>query len=386
MIKEFFKEKDKKRIFLLAILFCLFYFEESKSKELNKVNIDYWQTYCASPKNKRHFWSSSKKNYKIKRLDNISKRFRTGYAYLKNESFFLQDIANNEIYEYIDGKYKAVKNIRGCPKASWNGYEISTVNSNAIQACHIKDKSCNYIEIKQNTYLLAVAEKNNSIIAVTNFGDVLLFKEDKWCRMTKYGEIFKCNLSATKVEHPKGYQFYSSIKFENNTLLGEWPTGRIFEFDGEIMAPFVNSPDKSRFNRYSKNYEAQSMAVYCGDLFVGYWPYGEIYRFDSISRKWSRFARLFKSPEIFRFPKIGEPIPYSRLLSKKYPNNEFSSAFLGQRVSALIPYGDSLYAITSNLNSWNQSTSEINFITEQEKRQYGALHKITSPGCFTEKY
>lgn len=106
--------------------------------------------------------------------------------------------------------------------------------------------------------------------------------------------------------------------------------GHIFELDGNLFALDRESGAQFRF-------DAQ-----VGDLFVGYWPRGEIWRRHRTTGKWSLAVRLFHHP-VSKEPLV----PYS--------NREAdgkSWAFYGQRVSALVPFGDSLYAATSNLGGW----------------------------------
>jgi hypothetical protein len=155
------------------------------------------------------------------------------------------------------------------------------------------------------------------------------------------------------------------------TLIGEWPTGRLYEFDGEVLRPFnIVQPPFATGERLG--YEAQSMAEYCGDLFVGYWPRGEIWRRDRSTGKWSLAVRLFSHPI------ETEPvIPYF-----DRPSDGLHSAFYGQRVTALIPLGYSLYAASSNLNLW-PTGYEPEIITQDQAAEYGALYRLTIPGCET---
>lgn len=112
------------------------------------------------------------------------------------------------------------------------------------------------------------------------------------------------------------------------------------------------------------------MAEYCGDLFVGYWPKGELWRWDHISEKWSLFQRFFTPAPYEDF------IPYSSRQLDGLP-----SAFFGQRITSLVPFSESLYVTTSNLNGWNREVSARVVLENGKAKEYGAIYKITRYGC-----
>jgi hypothetical protein len=117
-------------------------------------------------------------------------------------------------------------------------------------------------------------------------------------------------------------------------------------------------------------YEAQSMAEYCGDLFVGYWPKGDVWSWDHLNEKWSLFHRFFtESPEESFIPHSNRPPDY------------LDSSFFGQRITALVPFDDALYVITSNLNNWSTSEKAEEIIGKSLATEYGAILKITRYGC-----
>ncbi|KGF89045.1 hypothetical protein [Prochlorococcus marinus] len=384
---------------LISLIFLLFPFNAIalENKRLNSIKLDYWQTICSSPKNYKHTWIEQPKKYSIKRLSNIAENFRSGYAFSTGEKLIIRDTANKKYYEYLDGSYYPLERSIVCPKAIHEDYVIET-SSNKIKACKLNDiDNCKSITIKENTYPYVITSHNDSVLAITNYGDALIFKANEWCRMSLNNEIFMCDKDAKTLEKGRGIQFYSAVDYFGTKLIGHFPTGRLYEFDGNVLKPSNISPPE--FNKNSKHYEAQSMAIYCGDLFVGYWPYGEIYRLDSKTNEWSRFVRLFSHPSKNRTPLFGEPVPYSKRLFilknvlKKFTNfrssenEDISLAFLGQRVSALVPYNDSLYAITSNLRAWgnNVNPKEFDFLNESQINEYGAIYKIYSEGCNTVK-
>jgi len=245
-----------------------------------------------------------------------------------------------------------------------------------IQACkRWKTTICADVVIKEKTFPYVYAadpDSDDVVLAVTNYGDALLFRNGAWCRMIRSSndQYFCDGVDRVAIDEPRGVQFYSSVLFEGKTLVGEWPTGRLYEFKGGKLFPSALSPNiLSQDKPISNNYEAQSIAMYCGDLFVGYWPRGEIYRFDHVRREWSLFVRLFDHPE------DEDVIPYSIR-----ENDGLVPAFFGQRVTALVPFGESLYAVTSNLNGWR---GERTFLSDKQEIQYGSVWEINRSSCRT---
>lgn len=221
------------------------------------------------------------------------------------------------------------------------------------------------IEIYPSTFPYIYAQANGKVLVVSNWGDAIVYDGYQWSRWAKEGDIYKHRKDASIVTEPRKVQFYSSIVFEGETLLGEWPTGRIYSFDGEVLKPWDNQPPFVSSDPVG--YEAQSMAIYCEDLLVGYWPTVEIWKFYKNSKKWSLVMNLFSSPRSKSF------IPYMDRLP-----DSLNPAFFGRRVTALIPFGDSLYASTSNLNMWDKNISYLTILTNSESDEYGAVYKITS--------
>lgn len=200
----------------------------------------------------------------------------------------------------------------------------------------------------------------------------MLFKNDRWCRMTKTGEEYACSkLEPDLLERPRGVQFYSAINYQGKALNGKWPTGRIYDFDGSKLRPSQMTPPAIEAKAsLSLGYEAQAMAIYCGDLFVGHWPKGEVWRWDHREKRWHYFKRFFTPVE-------GEPfIPYS-----DRTDDGLNPALFGQRITAPIPYRDALYVVTSNLSGWRNGIRTSRVLSEDKAREYGAIHRIEREGC-----
>lgn len=159
-------------------------------------------------------------------------------------------------------------------------------------------------------------------------------------------------------------QFYSSTIYGGRALIGEYPSGRIFEFDGTKVFPSDLTPPQIS-ERPNPGFESQTLAEYCGSLFVGYWPYGEIFRFDG--EKWHEPIRLFSSP------------PSASPFKDAAEGAGVISNFFGQRVASLVPFDGTLYAITSNKGDWNASIQPA--IPAAAQEEYGAVHRIYGAEC-----
>ncbi len=183
-------------------------------------------------------------------------------------------------------------------------------------------------------------------------------------------EEYTCIDGAQVIRGPSR-QFYSSIQYGDDVLLGSYPGGHIYQFKDKKLTKWVNDWQKDPAYDYA---EAQSMSLYCDSLYVGYWPWGEIYRYDG--NGWAFTKRLFSEPQI-------------NIMSSDYPylnrpaDNE-PGAFYGQRVSNLIPYKNSLIASTSNLTSWVDFIGD-GILSEQLSNEYGLMHNFTRQGCLTAK-
>ena len=75
-----------------------------------------------------------------------------------------------------------------------------------------------------------------------------------------------------------------------------------------------------------------------------------------------------------------EGIPYYDLSAKMNNNKERNRFFYAQRITSLVPYGDSLYATTSNLNGWGDGPDPV-FLSDEQISEYGNVFRIRKSGC-----
>jgi len=101
----------------------------------------------------------------------------------------------------------------------------------------------------------SIAASSGGVFVGTNQGDALLFRNDSWCRMIKEQETYACNKDLRDpVAQQDSRQWYSSIPYGSDALVGEYPGGWIWQFDGatlktntELTPPLSWKPNHSRF-------------------------------------------------------------------------------------------------------------------------------------------
>lgn len=331
--------------------------------------VKFWQSYRASPDGV-HTWDDSSAPFTVERLPAVGPNFRSGYAYVQAGELVLMDNANPA--EFLLRGSAFITRAKDYAKPTFKGTTHTfrwNKDDSTVEACAAG--GCVAVPIQAATFPYVYAERGGAVLVTTNYGEALLFQGGAWCRMTRTGDSYRCAAPQPPMQAtPTRVQFYVATDYRGRTLVGEWPTGRLYEFNGSELFPSTMSPPKFASGD-PVGYEAQSIAEYCGDLFVGYWPKGEIYRFDHKAGSWSLFRRLFDA-----YP--GEPfIPHS-----ERPRDAQDSSFYGQRVTALVPFEDSLYAVTSNLGAWTAAAAP-NYLTAAQQAQYGAVYRIRRDGCRT---
>ncbi len=197
---------------------------------------------------------------------------------------------------------------------------------------------------------------DNEVLMVSNLGWLYGFDGEQWRLIQdNSGNVF---------------QMYTMLNVYDRLLLGNFPTGGIYAWDGNTLE-FVSAPLDYA---HSGMFEAQTFALYGGDLYVGMWPWGELWRYSVLDNEWNLAARLFSHPE-----RDSDLLtPYRSLLRTEFPSREYSSHSLGQRVYSLLPLSGSLYASTS-ARSGRDGRDIFHFLSQQELDQYGAVHRITAP-------
>lgn len=342
-----------------------------------------WNTYCQNASNELQFFVKTKAAG-MPIIENLSKpnaSFRSGYGYTDENGVAAINLALGDGYKLVQGANgeNSYQPLSSAPcsfnKFSYGEYDYSEeyneTSNGYILACSKRRAGCQRIAIAPGTFVYSYAPGGNSVLAITNLGDVLRHTEEHgWRRAVREGNNYSFPLDYTPPmpTEPTITQFYSSIVMENMTILGQWPDGQLYAYDGTTMSPWFQDRVKPQ-NEWGL--EAQSLALYCGDLFVGYWPRGEVWKRSD--GKWSFFSRFFSEP-IVRTPFV----PY-------YPDytNPVSPAFYGQRVTAISNFGESIYFFTSNLRQWYEGIDYSSVMSASLVKEYGEIHKFTNGSCGT---
>ncbi|MFT4590439.1 MAG: hypothetical protein ACI8QF_004570 [Limisphaerales bacterium] len=212
----------------------------------------------------------------------------------------------------------------------------------------------------QKEFVYAYGQQDGDIIAATNTGGVYRFDGRSWVVL---------------VEPKKtSFQVYTTVNYDGRLLLGHYPTGELWEVDGREVTRLEGWPPVlSGVSKFAR--EAQTTAIYGGSLFVGVWPWGEVWRHDRPSGKWDFFRRLFDHPELT--DKTRHPYEAEAKRMGLSAQNAW-----GQRVTSMVPFGDSLYISTSSKTAMKLDPKP-DFLLPDKWKDFGAVYRVTVPGQLT---
>lgn len=198
-----------------------------------------------------------------------------------------------------------------------------------------------------------------AILAASNQGGVHLLRDGIW--------------RTIREPDGKSFQIYSSINFHDRILLGQYPTGNLFELVGDQLLQLVDWPPCMKgVSRNAR--EAQTMVLYGGDLLVGVWPWGEVWRHSSREGQWSLLGRMFSHPDLT--DQVTHPYETQTKQLDPVLNR------WGQRVTSMVPMGDSLY-ISTSAKGPNPYEPKFTFLSEDRHLEYGSVYRYHQPGCLT---
>lgn len=203
----------------------------------------------------------------------------------------------------------------------------------------------------------AWGQHDRQIVTGSNVGGFYVFEDGRW-RM-----LLEPNINVS-------YQLYSTMAFFDRLLMGQYPTGRLFDYDGKQITDRAGWPPKPPGVSGSAR-EAQTTAVYGGEVFVGVWPWGELWRYNPDSQEWTLLQRMFSHPE------LSDAIvhPYDA------ENKNYQVANLwGQRVTSLVPSGDGLFISTSAKSPAEWQPEKFPFLAPDKWKSYGSVYRLTMPG------
>lgn len=214
-----------------------------------------------------------------------------------------------------------------------------------------------------NEFTYACGQIHAKTIVTTNLGGVHAFDGKVW----------------TTLRHPQkgvSFQIYAGINYHDRLLLGQYPTGNLFDCDGVALRQIENWPPKlPEVSPHAR--EAQTLAIAGGELYCGVWPWAEIWRLDRFSNRWEYVGRPFTHPE----PTDAKMHPYEVETAAVDPVFNF----WGQRITSLLPVGGSLYVGTS-AKSCKPFDAKFAFLSNEKHREYGIVHRMQIPGQLTAAF
>ncbi len=209
--------------------------------------------------------------------------------------------------------------------------------------------------VGETTFAWGQLGKQN--VTGSNIGGFYIFEDGAWSM------LLEPNINVS-------YQLYSTMAFHDRLLMGQYPTGRVFEYDGEKITDLTGWPPKPDGVSGSAR-EAQTTTIYGGDVFVGVWPWGELWRYNSDSKTWAFMGRMFDHPQTS--DKITHP--YDVENTDNSPGNQW-----GQRVTSLITNGSDLFVSTSAKWPCEWEPEKFPFLAADKWKSYGVVHRLTMPG------
>lgn len=195
------------------------------------------------------------------------------------------------------------------------------------------------------------------VLTGSNVGGFYVFERGQWKK------LLDPNLKVS-------YQLYSSMSFGDRLLMGQYPTGRIFSYDGTAIVDQADWPPVlPGVVPYSR--EAQTTAIYGGYLYVGVWPWGELWRYSPDSKTWTFVRRMFDHPE------LSAEVTHPYDVENK--GNPVSNQW-GQRVTSLVTLGADLFVSTSAKDPCVWQPEKNPFLAPEKWKSYGSVYRLSAPG------
>ena len=152
--------------------------------------------------------------------------------------------------------------------------------------------------------------------------------------------------------------------------MGQYPTGRLFEYDGQTINDLPGWPPKLDGVSNAAR-EAQTTVIYAGDVIVGVWPWGELWRYNPDSQEWVFMQRMFEHPHL-----SDEVIhPYD----VENRGNPVGNLW-GQRITSLVTNGPDLVVSTSAKAPCEWDATQFPFLAPEKWKSYGAVYRLSMSG------
>ena len=210
----------------------------------------------------------------------------------------------------------------------------------------------------QFEFIYSFGQLDGDVLAVSNWGRIIKFNSQGWTTLR------------TPPMPAVSFQVYSILTFHDRLLLGQYPTGELYEYADSQLNLLTGWPPVLQGVSTAAR-EAQTLAIYGGDLFAGVWPWGEVWRYDSHRDKWAFAQRMFEHP----LPTDSVTHPYEWETSQVDP----VANLWGQRVTGMQPHRAGLMITTSSKSSgpWDPKFS---FLSDRQLADYGAIYFAVIPG------
>jgi hypothetical protein len=203
---------------------------------------------------------------------------------------------------------------------------------------------------------------------------------------TNLGDVYEVSDSALRVVHNwaepahphTSWQPYTLIRHADKVLVGQYPSGGVFEFDTTTRklsdAPTPVGPEPGAG---SSHREAQELIAYADSLYLGVWPWGTVWSLtppkseDAAAPGWMLARRLFASPAV-----SGEDAPWEAFIQNATGGN-FSN-YWGQRVEGSCLHDGRAYFTTSAKNAGVRDW--VGIIPEDAQKEYGHVWELDNKG------
>ena len=209
-------------------------------------------------------------------------------------------------------------------------------------------------------FVYAWGQLGDQVVAATNTGGVYVLDDGAW-RTVLEPDV---NVS---------FQIYAMLNYRDKLLMGQYPTGELFEYDGKELRHIKDWPPAMPGVRKQAR-EAQTLAIYGGDIIAGVWPWGEVWKYDGSG--WDFMGRMFTHPE----PTAETTHPYETETKQQ-------GAVLnrwGQRVTSLVSLDDALFISTSSKGG-TPYEPKFSFLAGGKWKEYGKVYRYRKPGCLAAR-
>jgi len=213
----------------------------------------------------------------------------------------------------------------------------------------------------------SAGQLGDEIIQSSNLGGVYAFDGAAW-------RIIRQSLKGVS------HQLYSMLNWHDRMLIGHYPTGNLLEYvrKGTQLRHLENWPPVLP-GVSTEVREAQTTCLFGGNVYVGVWPWAELWRYDHRGAQWHFVHRLFEHPPIM--DEMNHPWEDRILRYNETHEEELVWNNWGNRITGLVPMGDSLF-ISTSAKGCQQRDMRMEFLHDDEIwNEYRTVHRMRKPGC-----